>query len=97
MDYFKLAVELTRAEAAPTLAKVAQKYVAIQKIAAHDEDEDAPICGNCNGSGEGMYDGTRCYSCGGSGVGSSMSREDIEDAKADRYNDERMARMEDWA
>ena len=26
------------------------------------------ICGHCSGSGEGMYDGTRCSSCGGSGV-----------------------------
>jgi len=33
-----------------------------------DEDEDEPnICKDCNGSGEGMYDGTRCGFCGGSG------------------------------
>jgi len=25
------------------------------------------ICGDCNGSGEGMYDGSRCRTCGGSG------------------------------
>jgi hypothetical protein len=37
MDYFKLAVELTRAEAAPTLAKLAMKYRAIQRIAFRDE------------------------------------------------------------
>ena len=30
-----------------------------------DDDE---ICTACNGSGEGRYDGTRCRSCGGSGV-----------------------------
>lgn len=40
MNYFNLAVNLTRAEAAPTLAKVAQKYVAIQKIAAFDDEID---------------------------------------------------------
>lgn len=30
-----------------------------------DDDE---ICPACNGSGEGLYDDTRCFSCGGSGV-----------------------------
>ena len=30
-----------------------------------DDDE---ICPDCNGSGEGQYDGTRCRSCGGSGT-----------------------------
>lgn len=30
--------------------------------------ESDEICASCNGSGEGMYDGTRCHSCGGSGV-----------------------------
>lgn len=33
-----------------------------------DEDEE-DLCGQCNGSGEGMYDGSTCRSCGGSGVG----------------------------
>lgn len=32
------------------------------------EDDEPLICIGCNGSGEGMYDGTRCRSCGGSGV-----------------------------
>ena len=95
--YFDLAVALTRAEAAPTLAKLATKRRAIARIAAHQDDEDQPICGKCNGSGEGMHDGSRCGRCGGSGVESSMTAEDIEDAKADRYNDERMARLDDWA
>ena len=30
--------------------------------------DDEEICPSCNGSGEGMFDGTRCRSCGGSGV-----------------------------
>ena len=33
-----------------------------------DEDDDEPICSACNGSGEGMYDGSTCYKCHGSGV-----------------------------
>lgn len=32
---------------------------------ADEIDED--ICPNCNGSGEGMYDGSRCHVCKGSG------------------------------
>lgn len=33
-----------------------------------EEDDGDAICPTCSGSGEGMYDGTRCSSCGGSGV-----------------------------
>lgn len=33
-----------------------------------DDDEYECICGHCNGSGEGMYDGTTCSACGGSGI-----------------------------
>ena len=37
-----------------------------------DEDEDRPemesvICGNCSGSGEGMYDDNTCSTCRGTG------------------------------
>jgi hypothetical protein len=28
---------------------------------------DDELCGACCGSGEGMHDGTRCRTCGGSG------------------------------
>ena len=40
------------------------------RAAQNDEPEpdEAAICIACNGSGEGQYDGTRCRSCGGSGV-----------------------------
>lgn len=34
------------------------------------------VCPNCNGSGEGMYAGTRCGSCKGSGVERTTSGED---------------------
>lgn len=26
------------------------------------------LCAHCNGSGEGMHDGTKCWECKGSGV-----------------------------
>ena len=42
-----------------------------------DNQEDL-ICIQCNGSGEGMYDGTKCKKCGGSGV--EQNTEDLEDA-----------------
>ena len=29
---------------------------------------DRPSCGNCSGSGEGMYDGSTCTQCKGMGV-----------------------------
>ena len=29
--------------------------------------DDIVLCSNCNGSGEGMHDGTTCYVCRGSG------------------------------
>ena len=35
---------------------------------AEQAQNEPSICIACNGSGEGQYDGTRCRSCGGSGV-----------------------------
>jgi len=32
------------------------------------EDDSEQMCGYCNGSGEGQYDGTRCSHCKGKGV-----------------------------
>jgi len=31
------------------------------------ENEGSIYCPTCNGSGEGMYDGSKCSTCGGSG------------------------------
>jgi DnaJ-class molecular chaperone len=33
-----------------------------------DEDYEDEICSWCSGSGEGMYDGSTCQKCKGSGV-----------------------------
>ena len=39
-----------------------------QKIEDHQEYDDEPgLCAWCNGSGEGMHDGTTCTHCKGSG------------------------------
>ena len=45
---------------------------------APDDDEDC-LCANCNGSGEGMHDGSICSTCGGSGVVSDGGDEDYDD------------------
>ena len=36
-------------------------------------------CSNCAGSGEGMYDGTRCSSCRGKGVFRTLIEESVEE------------------
>jgi hypothetical protein len=33
-----------------------------------DEDGEDPLCAQCNGSGEGQHDGTRCMTCKGKGT-----------------------------
>lgn len=43
-----------------------------------DCQEDA-ICPACNGSGEGMHDGTRCHSCGGGGTDRRQYEPDPDD------------------
>jgi hypothetical protein len=42
----------------------------------HDNDLDvrSHVCGTCNGSGEGMHDGTKCTTCGGSGSSNSKKK-----------------------
>lgn len=47
------------------------------------EPDETAICIACNGSGEGMYDGTRCRSCGGSGVDRAVE-DDTRDWDAER-------------
>ena len=36
--------------------------------AEYEEEMEESICPQCNGSGEGMYDGTICRLCKGTGV-----------------------------
>ena len=39
-----------------------------EEPAEEDDDDEDEICSGCSGSGEGMYDGSTCYKCHGSGV-----------------------------
>lgn len=43
----------------------------------HQEDDEDEICSGCSGSGEGMYDGSTCYKCHGSGVELNEKDEDV--------------------
>jgi hypothetical protein len=49
-----------------------------------DDDDYECICGHCNGSGEGMYDGTTCSACGGSGI----ERDDDDEGSDDYWETE---------
>ena len=40
----------------------------LDRLMADDEPDSEPgICPACNGSGEGMHEGTRCVTCKGAG------------------------------
>ena len=40
---------------------------ALESYLPEDEDTEPYLCPTCNGSGEGQYEGTRCWACKGSG------------------------------
>lgn len=40
----------------------------MENIDKIDEDEFQNLCTSCNGSGEGMWDGSTCSTCKGTGV-----------------------------
>jgi DnaJ-class molecular chaperone len=41
-----------------------------------EEDDEDEICSWCSGSGEGMYDGSTCQKCRGSGVEPKEKKDD---------------------
>ena len=41
-----------------------------------DDGLESVICGDCNGSGEGLHDGSTCRHCGGSGEVMEMVSDD---------------------
>ena len=50
-------------------------YTPDTSITLEEEDDSETLCAHCNGSGEGMYDGTTCSYCHGSGVESEGEEE----------------------
>lgn len=59
---------------------------AVQQHIEHPPEDEDQMCSSCNGSGEGMYDGTRCASCGGSGVDRGQNDSDDFDDPIDEYD-----------
>jgi len=50
------------------LAPFAPAYRAPRQPEGYDDEMEEGCCAVCNGSGEGQHEGTRCYSCKGSGT-----------------------------
>jgi len=61
-------IELSFREDGCDDATIAEVLAAVQQHIENPPEEEDGHCTTCNGSGEGMYDGTRCGSCGGRGV-----------------------------
>lgn len=47
-------------------------------MTADEQEEESPLetCGSCNGTGEGMYPGSKCHTCKGEGVIDNRDPED---------------------
>lgn len=54
------------------------------------------ICPNCDGSGEGMHEGTRCYTCKCSGLEKDGSAQDYLDALAEENFEAREQDRQDF-
>ena len=63
----------------------------------YDDNDEPDICGSCNGSGEGMYDGSTCSTCRGKGVIFSR-RDDPSDYhdSSDYYDDPGDTEAREW-
>lgn len=61
-----------------------------------DEWSDDDLCSRCNGSGEGMYDGSTCSSCGGSGTARKGDNDDRWADAADHYWDMKKEESLEW-
>lgn len=51
-------------------------------------EQESEYCYRCNGSGEGMYDGSRCDTCKGLGELYLQDEDDIDDADDDTRGDD---------
>ena len=73
-DFGKFKTERDRDACEAEIRAVLDKYLACNFWVAKrpikcefTKDDLTTICSACNGSGEGMYEGTRCSTCGGKG------------------------------
>lgn len=89
----------------PTIPTEFDIYSSMEGSEAANEDarDDEPtICGCCNGSGEGMYDGSTCGACRGSGEVRDLEAErereaDRADFLRDQMNDLDLERAPDYS
>ena len=85
-DHNKLTQEYVK-----THAELAWTREKIEGVERQIEDEleysDEEICQACSGSGEGMYDGTTCSSCKGSGVATGVAYTDDDYDELTVYED----------
>ncbi len=51
-------------------------------------EQELVYCGNCNGSGEGLYNGAVCYVCKGLGEIWVDVKEEVEEDEEDEEEDE---------
>jgi len=74
LDWYATWRNWVRSQSSPkTFAKNFEKIFGNGSVVTEEEyeeavDEEDDICSGCSGSGEGMYDGSNCYKCGGSGI-----------------------------
>lgn len=73
-DFGKFRSEHDRDACEAEIRAVLDKYLTCSFFTAKNpiectftKDELTTLCSSCNGSGEGMYEGTRCSTCGGKG------------------------------
>ena len=74
-----------------TTIEINDEELELEEYDELDGDDDEPdYCPQCAGSGEGMYDGSICHACHGSGVErDNIGKEDYAAARADQITDER--------
>lgn len=82
-DYIKVVPVLLQDKVIIRYEEDEEEEEEIEEEEEEEEDDDPPTCGNCNGSGEGMWDGSRCSVCGGDGV---IIKRDYEDDDWDDYH-----------
>ena len=52
------------------------RFIDDEGIDDEGNEYEEVTCGHCSGSGEGMYDGTRCIYCKGSGIEYALKDDD---------------------
>ncbi len=68
LEVAHLAIDSGTYETCVQIWKAFKKGLKYAQIMSEEVEEEPEVCPNCNGSGEGMHDGTKCSVCKGTGV-----------------------------